>query len=356
MLNALNNPKDLKAAIGEYHSHQHENGRIKELRELLTQIQEDVESNSELLFKVAEDLEYSIEDQISNKTPDQLSIGFYHDCDTYIRTCALLKQKQEQSAEIIKQVVDYQLDYFDGITNEKFKPYHRDFIERLVVMLKTFNRLMPGDSEMLMLQSESELLLANYMRQYIESKVEKGNYSHELIGQIRELVQFSYEAAIQTGHNALNHTNEANHDYVFDLLDDCNAAYADWFLQIGDKKQALEVCDKHHRTNPHTNIHYDLNLRHPQEDKLRRKVRENDTRREREHDENKLFGLYIKTYSSYLDGDVVEGSRLLAILAETKPVFAREISRRFSGGQPALKTGDWADNLLDKLDSDPFWQ
>ncbi len=350
MLDALNTPKDLKAAIGEYRSHQHENQRIKELRELLIQIQEDVESNSELLLKVAGDLEYSIEDQISNKNPDQLSVGFYHDCDTYIRTCALLKQKHEPAAELIKQVADFNLDFFDGITNEEFKPHHRGFIERLVVMLKTFNRLMPDDSEMLTLQSESELLLANYMRQYIESKIEKGNYSRELIDEIRELVQFYYESAITTGHNALDNKGVG----VKDLLDDCNAAYADWFLQIGDKKKAQDICDRHYNINPYTNIHYDLNLRHPEEDRLRRKVLENDTRRE--HDENKLFGLYIKTYSSYLDGDIDGGSRLLGLLAEMHPSYAQEISKRFSGGHPSLKTGDWADDLLDKLDSDPFGQ
>jgi len=323
------------------------------LEQLLREIQENPDEHSSLLIETAETLRALIVNDLDTVQNLNFSISFYHDVRDFIQVCETLDDR-DGAWELVAKVATVHLDYFAEVKNEEFKSAHRDILERLVAILKTFNKEFEGSIYTLNMLAEAELLYANFMKFYVEKKVEKREYPEDVVEGIRALVMISYENAMGSALNAVKDVDAENFaepdDFeVFELLEDVAASYVDWLIEIGEKKAARAICDDIYLRNPSSMIHSQVGLPDPLEQRIRRAVTNQEKRKraklhlgtntqsvltikrveDRTRDSLALLGLD--------DSHVSKAAELLEGLSYLDPAVARKVSQRTNGGVSLFK-------------------
>ncbi len=309
-----------------------EDSKLNETEAKLRLIDENPEDHKDLLIITAETLHQELSGQIAGGDPNELSMRFFTEMDSYIKVSELLNDGFS-AWDLVKDVGDIHLNYYDGITNEQFRSYDRLNILRIVTLLKTFNKHIPGIQEAINMQAEAELLYANYLRSQLDEQT---------IDEIVSKVRISFESALNTallGTIDLNRLPEDAEEDLYSLMEDVVASYGDWLIKIGDKKTAKELCEEVYLRNPNTTIYSDLGFLDPHEESLRRRATKKALTPEpvRANADARAEGLQLEVLLEIYEGRVLKAAKVLEILAELDQGIAQQTSKSISGGHPLFK-------------------
>ncbi|MFC1647732.1 hypothetical protein ACFL10_01930 [Patescibacteria group bacterium] len=315
----------------------------------LSKIDEEPDAYKNLLIETAEALRNLILKFLKSHGPEKLPVGYYLDVVYFIKISELLNDGPA-AWEVVKQIADAHLDYYNEIKTDDFKGFHKGTILTLVVMLQNFNSQIPGIQDAINLQAEAELLYAHYMRQYFENVEKKDRYGEEILEEIKTRVTNTFEAVYKTA--LLGTIRSLDHEAgeVYALWEDVVCAYGEWLIRIGETDAAKNLCNEVFIRNPNTTIYIDLGFPDPSEQSLRRlaykkdqekskvPVRANaDTQMDAFTKECKAQGLQLEALLAVYEGRILSAARILQNLADLDTTIAQETSGSISGGHPLFK-------------------
>jgi hypothetical protein len=343
MKNALNipkNPEQLRQVINQFETTGLQRERRVEAAKVLSIIDQDPEEHKDLLIVTAETLREEISATIASGNIGRFTAGFYADLANYIKISELLKDGIN-AWELVREVTDFHLDFYDGIKSSDFVAMDSELIVRIVNILRVFNRQIPGINEAIEMQAEAELLYANYSRANLEKNLKKDVLKGEAKDIGIEKVRSDFETALTT---VLIRMFDADEDKTeaFALLEDIAVSYGDWLIDIGEKESAKELCEEIYMRNPNTQIYENLGFLHPREESLRKRATKNalkpaDMQMDAFTRRAKAEGLQLETLLHMYEGRVIAAAKTLEVLAEADTEIAQQTSRSISGGHPLFK-------------------